>query len=96
VCKQALLVDHWKIVVIVNLPPPKSVHQLKSTLGHTCYYRKFIKGYAQIIVTMEKLFDLKTLIATNSLVSTLTVFNFQDLLKLTVHSAMLCVFHLLN
>jgi hypothetical protein len=37
VCKQGLLVDPAKIVVIVNLPPPKSVHQLKSTLGHIGY-----------------------------------------------------------
>jgi hypothetical protein len=44
VCKQGLLVDPAKIVVIVNLPPPKSVHQLRATLGHTGYYRKFIKG----------------------------------------------------
>jgi hypothetical protein len=46
VCKKGLLVDHAKITVIVNLPPPKSVHQLRETLGHTGYYRKFIKGYA--------------------------------------------------
>jgi hypothetical protein len=45
VCKQGLLVDLAKLVVIVNLPPPKSVHQLKSTLGHIGYYRKFIRGY---------------------------------------------------
>jgi hypothetical protein len=55
VCKQGLLVDPAKIVVIVNLPPPKSVHQLKSTLGHTGYYKKFIRGYAQITAPMEKL-----------------------------------------
>jgi hypothetical protein len=55
VCKQGMLVDPSKIVVIVNLPPPKSVHQLKSKLGHTGYYRKFIRGYAHIIVPMEKL-----------------------------------------
>jgi hypothetical protein len=35
VCKQGLLVYPAKIVVIVNLPPPKSVHQLRATLGHT-------------------------------------------------------------
>jgi hypothetical protein len=55
VCKQGLLVDHVNIVVIVNLPPSKLVHQLKYTLGHTGYYRKFISGYAQIIAPMEKL-----------------------------------------
>jgi hypothetical protein len=55
VCKQGLLVDLAKIVVIVNLPPPKSMHQLRDTLGHTCHYRKFINRYAQINVPIEKL-----------------------------------------
>jgi hypothetical protein len=55
VCKQGLLVDPAKIAVISNLPPPKLVCQLRATLGHTCYYRKFIKGYAQINAPMEKL-----------------------------------------
>jgi hypothetical protein len=55
VCKQGFLVDPAKIVVIVNLPPPKSVLQLKSTLVHTGYYKKFIRGYSQINAPMEKL-----------------------------------------
>jgi hypothetical protein len=55
VCKQGLLVDPAKITVIVNLPAPKTVCQLRETLGHTGYYRKFIKGYAQITTPMEKL-----------------------------------------
>jgi hypothetical protein len=59
-CKQSLLVDPAKIVVIVNLPPPKSVRQLKSTLGHTGYYMKFIRGYAYIIALMEKLLKKDT------------------------------------
>jgi hypothetical protein len=50
-----LLVDPAKIAVIVNLPPPKSGHQLRETLGHTGHYNFFIKGYAQIVVPMEKL-----------------------------------------
>jgi hypothetical protein len=54
VCKQGLLVYPSKIAVIVNLPPPKSVHQLRKTLGHRGYYRKFIKGYVKITVPMEK------------------------------------------
>jgi hypothetical protein len=61
VCKQGLLVDPTKIAVIVNLPPPKSVHQLRETLGHTGYYRKFIKGYAQITAPMEKLLKKDTI-----------------------------------
>jgi hypothetical protein len=55
VCKQGLLVDPTKTAFIVNLPPPKLVRQLRETLGHTCYYMKFIKGYAQITMPMEKM-----------------------------------------
>jgi hypothetical protein len=53
-------VDPAKIAVIVNLPPPKSVRQLRETLAHTEYYRKFIKGYAQIIAPMENLLKKDT------------------------------------
>jgi hypothetical protein len=60
VCKQGLLVGPTKIRVIVNLSQPKSVHQLRATLGHTGYYRKFIKGYAQITAPMEKLLKKDT------------------------------------
>jgi hypothetical protein len=50
-----LLVDPSKIAIIVDLPPPTSVKQLCTALGHIGYYRKFIKGYAQITTPMEKL-----------------------------------------
>jgi hypothetical protein len=46
VCKQGFLLDQSKITIIVNLPPPTSVKQLHTALGHTGYYRNFIKGYA--------------------------------------------------
>jgi hypothetical protein len=49
------LVDPSKIAIILELPPPTSVRQLRTTLGHTGYYEKFIKGYAQITTPMEKL-----------------------------------------
>jgi hypothetical protein len=55
VCKQGLLVDSAKIAVILNLEPPTSVRKLRENLGHIGYYRKFIKGYAQIATPMEKL-----------------------------------------
>jgi hypothetical protein len=55
VCKKELLVDPSKIAIIVNLPPPTSVKQLHTVLGHTKYYRKFIKGYAQITLPMERI-----------------------------------------
>ena len=47
--------DPAKIEVIVNLPTQKIVRQLREMLGHMGYYRKFIKGYAQITMLMEKL-----------------------------------------
>ena len=50
-----MIIDLAKIVVIVYLPPPNSVRQLRATLGHTGYYKKFIKGYAKIIVPIKKL-----------------------------------------
>jgi hypothetical protein len=65
VCKQGLLVDPTKIAVIVNLPPPKSMHQLRATLGHIGHYRKFIKGYAQITTPMEKLLKKDTIFQWN-------------------------------
>ena len=49
------MVDPAKIAVIINLEPPSNVKQLCATLGHTRYYRKFIKAYVKIIVPMEKL-----------------------------------------
>lgn len=48
------MVDPTKIAVIVNLPAPKIVRQLRTTLGNTSYYIKFIKGYPQITAPMEK------------------------------------------
>jgi hypothetical protein len=60
VCKHGLLVDPAKIVVIVNLSPPKSMNQLKYTLVHIGYYRKFIRRYENINAPMEKfLKDIK-------------------------------------
>jgi hypothetical protein len=60
VCKQGLQVDPTKIAVIVNLPTSKSVSHIRETLGHTGYYRKFIKGYAQITAPMVKLLKKDT------------------------------------
>jgi hypothetical protein len=60
VCKQGLLVDPANIAVIVNLPPPKAVRQLRETLGNTSYYNFFIKGYAQITGPTDKLLKKDT------------------------------------
>ena len=55
VCRKGLMVDPTKIAIIINLPAPNAVKQLRTVLGHTRYYRIFIKGYAKITAPMEKL-----------------------------------------
>ena len=55
VCKQGLLIDPTKIAVIDNLPPPKTVRQLRVMFGNTGYYMNFIKGYTQINAPMENM-----------------------------------------
>lgn len=55
VYKKVLMVDSMKITVIMNLPSPKTLRQLHTTVGHTGYYRNFMNGYAQITAPMEKL-----------------------------------------
>eukprot|EP00253_Pinus_taeda_P020636 PITA_20636 len=49
------MVDPANIAIILNLEAPRSVKQLRATLGHTGYYRKFIKRYAEITALMDKL-----------------------------------------
>jgi hypothetical protein len=55
VCKKGLLVDPTKIIVIMELASLISIRQLRENLGHSSYYKKFIKGYAQNTTPMEKL-----------------------------------------
>ena len=55
VCHDGILVEPVKVALILDLPPPTSVTQLKSTLGHTRYYQKFIRGYVEITAPIEKL-----------------------------------------
>eukprot|EP00253_Pinus_taeda_P007696 PITA_07696 len=51
----SLMVETTKITFIANLEASKNIKQSHAMLGHTGYYRKFIKAYAQIIAPMEKL-----------------------------------------
>ena len=55
ICHDGILVDPAKVVIILDLPPPTLVMQVRSVLGHTCYYMKFIRGYAKITAPMEKM-----------------------------------------
>ena len=55
VCHDGIFFNPTKIAIILELLPPTSITQIRSVLGHTGYYRKFIRGYVAIIAPMEKL-----------------------------------------
>lgn len=54
VCKERVRVDPAKVATIMNMDTPTSVKQLKSTLGHRGYYRRFIHNYSSITTPMNK------------------------------------------
>ena len=60
VCRDGILVDPAKITIILDLPPPTTVKKLRAMLGHTGYYRNFIKGYAYVTALIEKLLKKDT------------------------------------
>ena len=55
VCKEGILVDPTKIMIILSFPSSTNVNMLWEMLGHIGYYRKFIVVYAVITAPMEKL-----------------------------------------
>jgi hypothetical protein len=55
VYQEGVLVDPAKVVVIFNMSPHTSAKQLRSTLGHTGYYCKFIQRHANITAPLENL-----------------------------------------
>jgi hypothetical protein len=55
VCKYGVKVDMAKIKIILDLKPPVNKKQIKILLGHTGYYRKFIRHYSDITFPMDEL-----------------------------------------
>jgi hypothetical protein len=55
VCREGVLVDPAKVAKIVNMTSPMSIKQLRSSLGHTGYYCRFIQRYANITAPLENL-----------------------------------------
>jgi len=48
VSERGIEVDKAKIEVIEQLPPPINVKGIRSFLGHTGFYRRFIANFSQI------------------------------------------------
>ena len=44
VCRDEIFIGPTKIAIILDLPPPNTVKKLRETLGHTGYYKFFIRG----------------------------------------------------
>ena len=55
VCKEGIKVDISKIKVIIDLKPSVNPKQIRIFLGHTRYYRKFIRHYSNITYPMKEL-----------------------------------------
>ena len=52
---EGVSVDSQKIEAVVNWKPPKNVSEVRSFLGLTGYYRKFVEGFSRIAAPLTKL-----------------------------------------
>ncbi|XP_070003166.1 uncharacterized protein [Nicotiana sylvestris] len=57
ISKNGIEVDKAKIEVISKLPPPTSVKGVRSFLGHAGFYRRFIKGFSEVVNPLCKLLE---------------------------------------
>ena len=55
VSADGIAVDPKKIEAIVEWPRPKSVTEVRSFLGLAGYYRRFIKGFAELATPLTRL-----------------------------------------
>ncbi|GJU57545.1 reverse transcriptase domain-containing protein [Tanacetum coccineum] len=60
VSSAGLEVDKVKIDVISKLPPPTNIKGVRSFLGHTGFYRRFIKDFLKIARPLNKLLEKDT------------------------------------
>ncbi|KAL0442216.1 UNVERIFIED_CONTAM: Retrovirus-related Pol polyprotein from transposon.6 [Sesamum radiatum] len=55
ISSRGIEVDKAKVDLIVNLPYPTSVREIRSFLGHAGFYRRFIKDFAKIAQPLSRL-----------------------------------------
>ena len=81
VSKNGIEVDKAKIDLIMNLPHPTNVREVRSFLGHAGFYRRFIKDFSKIALPLSQLLQKETIFEFNQdckeafkkLVSSLTI-----------------------
>lgn len=52
VCKDGIAVDPDKVAVVKTWPPPRSAADIRSFLGLSNYFRKFIRGYSGTVAPL--------------------------------------------
>lgn len=55
ISRRNIEVDNVKIETIEKLPPPTSIKEIRSFLGHVGFYRRFIKYFFKIARLLAKL-----------------------------------------
>ena len=55
ICKEGIKVYFAKIKIILDLKPLVNPKHVQVLLGHTCYYRKFIRHYSDMTYPLEEL-----------------------------------------
>ena len=55
VCKEGIKFDYAKIKFILDLKPPINPNKVRILLGHTGYYRKFIRNYSDMTYSLDEL-----------------------------------------
>ena len=53
--RQGITVDEEKIASVISYPRPKTQREVRSYLGLCNYYRKFVKGYAELARPLNRL-----------------------------------------